>query len=224
MISLQSRDKQILKLCYEQQFLTSDQIADHFFSSYREAARRIQELGNAGYLVFEKHPLKNNARALRLAERGLQVASQLSAVAIPQRWTPSQVEHDALVTRVRLILEKRWDGTWIPEKAIRGFRTGEVPDGLFIFENEAKVAVEVENSLKGRARFEDRLRRWKDIKVKIVLYVATKPEVHERLRVFLDGAPRPPLFCLTQLEELSKEDPSIWCPIGEIDLFSERTL
>ena len=224
MVSLQDRDKRLLKLCYEQQFLLSDVVADHFFTTYKEATRRMRELTNGGYFESIPHPAHAQRRVYRLSKLGARLAADLSSVPENVQWSPVFLEHDTAVTAVRLFLEKRWDGLWIPERAIRGFNPGEVPDGLFIFPDGSKVAIEVENSLKGRARFEDRLLRWKDIKVKVVLYVSTKPEVHERLQVFLEKAPRPPLFCLVRLEELFKTDPEVWSPLGEVDLFSERTL
>jgi hypothetical protein len=184
----------------------------------------MRELSNAGYFEATRHPSHAQRRVFRLTKKGARAAADLSNVEMKLQWSPLFLEHDTAVTAVRLTLEKRWDGLWIPERAIRGFNPGEVPDGLYIFPDGSKKAIEVENSLKGRARFEDRLHRWKDIKVKLVLYVATKKEVYERLRVFLDGAPRSPLFCLVQLDELLKNDPDVWSPLGELDLFSERTI
>jgi hypothetical protein len=224
MVSLQERDKRLLQLCYEQQFLLSELVADHFFSSFKEATRRMRELEQADYFETRQHPEHAQKKFFRLTKKGARVASERSNVDVGLRWSPHYLEHDSAIMAVRLAVEKRWDGLWVPERAIRGFRPGEVPDGLFIFPDGAKLAIEVENSLKGRTRFEDRLRRWKDIAVKIVLYVTTKPEVHDRLRVFLDAAPRPPLFCLTRLQELGKAEPEVWSPLGEIDLFARRTL
>jgi DNA-binding MarR family transcriptional regulator len=224
MVSLRDRDKRLLRLCYEQQFLLSDVVADHFFTSYGEASRRLKELKDAGLLETMRAPTNYKRWVYRLSRKGAALASELSDTKLSLHWDPLYLEHDATVTAVRLQLEKLWDGLWVPERAIRGYRPREVPDGLFVFPNGAKVAIEVENSLKGRARFEARLLRWKDIDVKIVLYVATKPEIFDRLRVFLEGASRPPLFCLVQLSELWRPQPEVWSPLGEIDLFSERTL
>lgn len=224
-LELQNRDKRILKLCYEQQFLLVSHIRDYLFEgNYVEAKRRVRELKAAGLL--EENELKHRrAKLIQLTSTGKRFASDLSQVEAGfTKVDPATVEHDSIVTQVRLRLEQSWKGVWIPERALRALNLDEVPDGVMRFESGKKIAIEVENSLKGRTRFTDRLQRWnRDQGAYIVLYVATNEEIYLHLKAWLEDSKRSPLFCLTRLTQLLLPEPEVWSPIGDIDLFSEES-
>lgn len=226
-LEIQKRDLRILKLCYEQQFLLVSHIRDYLFEgNYVEAKRRVRELMAAGLL--EENSLKHRrAKLIQLTPTGKRFASEQSSVEAGfTKIDPALVEHDSIVTEVRLRLETKWKALWIPERALRSMNPDEVPDGLFLFESGKKAAIEVENSLKGRSRFVERLQRWNRAShcPHLVLYVATTEDIYMHLQHWLDGSPRTPLFCLVRLSQLMQPEPEVWSPIGELDLFSEETL
>lgn len=223
-MKLQDRDKEILKLCYEQQFLMSEHVCEYFFAgNYTETKRRLRELKASDLLQSFPVP-GTNRRIFQLTFRGRKLGRVLSSMELDRVRRPflTQVEHDAFVTFVRLRLEFLWDGIWIPELAIRKLEIKEVPDGLFVFSNGTKAAIEVENSLKGRARFTARMKGWNEVKVRLVLYVVTKKGIQERLQEFMLNAPSAPLFALIGWDELKTEKPIAWTPKGNLELIKEN--
>ncbi|MCO5143145.1 MAG: replication-relaxation family protein [Oligoflexia bacterium] len=225
-MKLQDRDKEILKLCYEQQFLLSEHVCEYFFAgNYTETKRRLRELKAADLLKSYPVP-KSNRRIFQLTWQGRKVGRELSRMELdrPRRPFDSQLEHDALVTSVRLRLELLWEGVWIPELAIRKLEIQEVPDGLFVFTNGTKAAIEIENSLKGRSRFVNRMKSWRDVKVRLVLYVVAKAGILERIKYFMSEAPSTPLFGIVPWEELKGTRPVAWSPQGELELTKEKDL
>ena len=224
-LEIQKRDLRILKLCYEQQFLLVRHIQEFLYEdNYVEAKRRVRELKAAGLL--EENPLKHRrAKLIQLTATGKRFAAEQSSVEAGfTKIDPALVEHDSIVTDVRLRLEQLWKGIWIPERAIRAMNQEEVPDGLFIFESGKKAAIEVENSLKGRTRFLERLARWRPEQAHLILYVATTEDIFLHLQHWMEGPGREPLPCLMRYTQLRIPDPEIWSPIGELDLFSEESI
>lgn len=227
MIRLQERDREILKICYEQQFILTEHIRDHFFGgNHAEALRRIIELRNADFL---KHSgLKVGKQfAHILGYQGMPVAEARSKVRL--NVYPSldsfTLEHDAIVTEVRLLLQKYWAGNWIPEAAIQKKNKAHIPDGMFAFEDGARAAIEVENSLKGRSRFESRLKFWHKDEAQMVLYIATSKEIYSYLKDYLALAPKQPAFYLITLDDLRAASKYAWNNhFGETDLFSSGDL
>lgn len=227
MIRLQERDKEILRVCYEQQFLLTEHIRDHFFGgNYAEAKRRVIELRQSDYLQGAGFRIGKKMAHI-LGHRGMPIATAKSPLEVVQypRIDLETVEHDAIVTDIRLRLSALWDGEWIPEKGIRSTDSSQIPDGVFLFPDGKQAAVEVENSLKGRARFERRLKFWPGSGVTLVLYVATTPEIYAALQIFLEKAEDFPVCGLISLEELRAGNLSVWAPrVGEIAPFEDRTL
>jgi hypothetical protein len=79
-----------------------------------------------------------------------------------RRLNPKILDHDAKVTSARLRILQLWNATFVPERAIKAKDFPEIPDGIFFFPSGRGVALEIENSDKGRARFLRLLERWKD--------------------------------------------------------------
>ena len=224
-MKLQSRDKQILKVCYEQQFISSRQVQDHFFEgSQPNASRRMTVLTEAGLLrgIPEAHGALG--KLFQLTGRGVQTARELVAVSIPQRrrFSVATMPHDLLVTDVRLRLVHFWGGAWIPERAIRADEYEQIPDGLILFPSGNKIAVEVENSIKSKRRYQKILPRWVGSNTLIVLYVTTSPAHTARMRKILLEAPKQAAFGLLEWEALRTGQPLVWTPRGEVDLLARR--
>lgn len=226
MIRLQQRDREIIKVCYEQQFILTEHVSDHFFGgNYLQALRRVIELRSADYLRPAGFKI-GQKMAHVLGHQGMPVAESVSPLRLTQypAIDPKTIEHDAIVTDIRLRLSSIWDGEWIPEKGIRSDDPTQIPDGIFLFENGKQAAIEVENSLKGRTRFERRLKQWPASGVSVVLYIATTNEIFGALKTYLGSAVDEPVCCLIGLDSIRSGHSHVWSKIGEIDLFTERML
>ena len=164
---------------------------------------------------------------LRLSDIGLRIARSESSYDVPQSKKVDLITltHDRIVTDIRLRLCELWDGTWVPERALKDKYT-RVPDGLFQFESSGvTVAVEIENSTKGRSRFVTIMNEWaRTDTVRIVLYVATNQAVFKAIEKLLPTAPQRPVFTLVDFDSLMRGQPSSLSPRGALDLFTRRTL
>lgn len=222
---LQPRDREILRCCYEQQFLMYEQI-ERFFSA-NNANRRILKLKQAGLLYSDKSAALLKQHLLRLTPAGLSIARGESPYDVPQSKKVDllTLTHDRIVTDVRLRLRELWDGIWIPERALKDKYT-RIPDGLFQFDDTGKtVAVEIENSTKGQARFLTIMNEWARAEgVHIVLYIATTKRVFEAINKLFSSAPHRPAFALVSYDAFMSTTALCHSPRGALDLFTRRTL
>ncbi len=228
MIILQERDREILKFCYEQQFITIEHVMLGFFEGrYKDASRRLGQLAQAKFLKEEDSGfLVSKQKFYRLTKLGRHAAESSCANFIPQKrfLAHSTLMHDSFVSLVRIRLSELWDATWIPESAAKKYELSEVPDGIVLFESGKQVAIEVENSIKGRQRFESRLHAWKNTQITLVLYIATSEALDSTLRSYLKSAPAKPHFGLTTWERLKSSTPVLWSPNGSIQAFTRKKL
>ncbi len=223
---IQERDKEIIRRIYEQQFLFHEHVERYFFrnASSQLARIRIAELAKVGLLRKETVTVLGNRRIIRLTPDGLELARQLHHFDIPQlrRLDLKTVEHDAIVTSVALRLHELWDGLWVPERALKKEDYTQIPDGVFVFQNSNKVALEIENSLKGRNRFLENLDKWRFTPMRLVLFVTTHPKIHSALKRFIDQGPGKVPFALVDWDQLKNGTPTVWCPKGELQIFDRR--
>lgn len=226
---LQERDKEILRCCYEQQFLVHEQIERFFFGSEntRNARRRVAKLKRAGLLRSDIAGGILKQHLLRLTNTGAAIGRGESPYEVPQSKKVDllTLTHDRIVTDVRLRLRELWNGTWVPERALKD-KYARIPDGLFQFEgSDVTVAVEIENSTKGYTRFVAIMNEWaRTENVRVVLYVATGPKVFNAIEKLLATAPQRPAFALVDFGGLMNGQPACLSPRGSLDLFSRRTL
>jgi hypothetical protein len=223
------RDREILRVSYEQQMVSIDQMTRYLFGGHdTHARRRLRELAQAGLLreaeVRGRFPLK----LYRPTGYGVKVAQGLTPLVSPQRRAFSllTLEHDLLVTEVRLRLAQFWDAVWLPERALRADEYRQIPDGVLLFQSGKKIAIELENSSKAKRRYQRIWQKWPGTGTFLVLYVATTPVVAALLRKLLVDAPKGAAFGLVEWEALqagSKSTPKIWTPKGEVDLLSRRS-
>lgn len=223
MIRLQERDYSILLLCYEHQFLTLEHIQHFFPNTHRSTPqRRVQELKASGFLSAEYHPLTGAMSLLRLTDLGLHVIQGKS----PYRISPVKnlsvqtIYHDTIVTLARLRLGQFWKAKFVPERAIKVKSFPEIPDGIFFFPSGKGIALEVENSDKGRPRFLGLLRRWIEApQITFVLYIATTPVLFRLIRSYLKDAPETPQIGVVLWEDLKTGKPLVHTQGGPVDLF-----
>lgn len=224
MILLQKRDREILRLCYEQQFLFTDHVLGLFKNrSYRECRRRIAELRQAGFLREELASVLGRRPVLRLTQLGTQAAIEGGGSLVPQtkRLQPATLLHDAYVTGVRVRLEEFWPSArFIPERAIKKSEYRQIPDGIFTFPSGRGVAIEVENSDKGRTRFIQLMERWRDVgQIILVLYVATSDSLYQTVQRYLEAGPKDQPMGVVSWNVLSTGRPPVLTPKGELPLF-----
>ena len=228
MIQLQARDRYLIHLTYEQQFIGVDQAHEFIYSSMetREKQRRISELEQAGIIRREKGLGYDRAGIIRLTQSGLKLAEVERAERVPQlrRISVQTFLHDSIVTSVRLRLSQLWNATWIPERLIKSESFAHIPDGVLVFPSGSIVAVEVENSPKGPKRFREIQERWRANPIKLCLYVASSEIMARVVRKYMEGGPRDLPFGLVNWQDLKKGKPTVWMPQGEIDIFSQREL
>lgn len=224
-MKLQARDKDILRVCYEQQFMSSMQVQTYFFGgSQCCTSRRLIALSDAGFIRDIPQAHGALGKLYQLTGRGVQAAKEMVAVSVPQRrrFSIATMPHDLLVTDVRLRLAQFWSGAWIPERAIRADEYEQIPDGLILFASGKKIAVEVENSIKSKRRYQQILPRWVGSNTLLVLYVATSAALAVRMRRILMDAPQGAAFGLVEWEALRAGRPLVWTPRGDVDLLARR--
>ena len=150
------RDQELLVLVSEQYALTLDQLARIIGRTHRTARGLRDRWCNAGWTASAKLAV-NLQPFVWLTSRGSRVAQS------PFRtWEPNHglAAHIEAVTNVRLLLERELRlGTWECERAIaqdfhsRSEVRPHLPDAVLVREHE-RIAIEVELSLKSRARLD----------------------------------------------------------------------
>ncbi len=225
MIHLQARDHLLLRTCYEQQFLTVDHARQFFLACETAVYRRLRMLKKAGLVSQEYHPIFGKFSVFRLTALGNQLAEEKASLKlIPLRkLNPSTLIHDALVTSVRLKFAHVWNATFVPERAIKTKDFPEIPDGIFYFKSGKGIAIEIENSDKGRFRFQKLLDRWKfHPSIGAVLYIASHPVLFETLWGYLKEAPLSvePLLGIIEWGQLKSGSLLVTTQIGNVDFSS----
>jgi hypothetical protein len=227
-VELQPRDRLLINLSYEQQFVVVSHAHRYLFSGIdqRERQRRIYELERAGFIRREPTQLIDKTGIIRLTKSGIKLAEADRAERIPQLRSISvqTLLHDSIVTAVRLRLSQLWHATWIPERLIKSDEFPQVPDGMVVFPSGTTLAIEVENSPKGPKRFREIQERWRNNRVKLCLYVASNEALYRCVKKYMEQGPKDLPFGLVLWRELENGTPHVWMPQGMIDIFSRREL
>lgn len=127
-------------------------------------------------------------------------------------------DHDEKVLSVSLTLRKLLNAAWIPERELKQSDYQEVPDGVFLTDQGKAIALEVENSMKGRTRLLQLLSRWERCEIDGVLYVASTQPIHTFLRSCITGTQGRTSLALISLADLSAPGPKLYTPEGEVAL------
>ena len=225
MIRIEERDREIIKCCYEQHFITIDHINDFFYknSNKRRAYERVQTLIKNGYFYKERSGYLNKS-ILRLTKKGVSYSKvEFTPLFQKRRIDSRHIIHDSLVTSIRLRLKDFWDFTWIPERAIKDGQYIQVPDGLVVFKSKKIIAIECENSIKSKRMYFDNFKKWKKSDILMVLFVTTKPTITKSIKnsILQSGISDMPL-CVVEWVVLKKEVPSVWSTRGELGVFNRR--
>jgi hypothetical protein len=179
-------------------------------------------LKKAGFVTQEYHPVFGKYSLVRLTSLGSQIAEEFQTlkVAPVRKLNPNTLVHDALVTSARLKLSLYWNAKFIPERAIKPKEFPEIPDGIFYFRSGKGIAIEIENSDKGRFRFQKLLSRWKfHSSLGAILYIASNSPLFQTLCGYLQDAPLlvEPLIGIIPWDQLKAGSLSVTTQIGEVD-------
>lgn len=228
MAKLQTRDIEILKLCYEQQWVLHSHVQSFFHGSCaeREARRRIQELGGLRLLRRELTPILKQP-AYRVTKAGSTVAELNGSPYLKPQARISLVNsvHDAKVTSVRLRISKLWNANFTPERALKENDLYEIPDGVFTFASGVNVALELENSVKSRSRLVKLCGRWENIQsINLVLYVAATAAIEKTVKAAVTAAQSTKPIGVIQYDKLFADAPAVWTVKGDSFWFSRRDL
>ncbi|MEK6577616.1 MAG: replication-relaxation family protein [Bdellovibrionota bacterium] len=227
MIELQERDLRILKTTYENQILSQAQVARFFFQGRSDVAvrQRLSELEKEGFI--KRRVINNGERhtLVRLSKKSKELIEKTQQIKVPEIRYVDQatLTHDLAVTGVRLRLEELWDGTWIPERALKCEEFSLVPDGIFRFESGNYAAIEIENSRKDRNRMHRLLSRWALSQPFFVLYVALSEDRFNFLKDCILDASAEIAIGVMEFENLNSQDPQVWSPSGTVHPFSRRS-
>lgn len=228
MVQLQTRDQKLLTLAFDHQFIPKRDAQRFVFNSTtkRHARQRLAELEHAGYIQTDPIFRLGSSPIIRLTKQGLAFAKILRPYEIPRRrkLDPLTFVHDSIVLSTRLRLEELWDATWIPEGALKAEQYPQIPDGVMVFPSGAQIAVEIENSDKGVTRFNAIQERWRQVPVRLVLYVATQATLYKAIQKYLNRGPQDIPFGVISWLDLDQGQPKVWTVRGEIDLLGRRTI
>jgi len=238
MIQIQERDKKILKICYEQKCLSSEQVLEGIFRGVHrsEGYRRIQELEQAGFLKRIRPLGFGKQTVIQLTALGEGLARAESPYDVPRlrRLNLNTLVHDLLVNRVRMRLEELWDGQWVPEVELKrtrssAFEPQQIPDGIFVWPSAKAIAIEVENSLKTLDRYRQIIRAYdKDDEIICLLYVAATDAIYRGLKAHIQATAsrhslETPVVLASLTELLTCPPPGVWSPRGQLALLQRRS-
>jgi hypothetical protein len=156
-VRISERDAQLLLLIAEQYAITVDQLARLIGRTYRTARWLRDRWQRAGWVV-SRQLVAGGPSFIWLSREGTRVAQS------PYRtWdaNPGVAAHVEAVTELRLLLDRQLRlGEWQSERMLgktygpRSQTRLHLPDAVLVTER-ARVAIEVELSLKSRARLEE---------------------------------------------------------------------
>ncbi|MDR3491005.1 MAG: MarR family winged helix-turn-helix transcriptional regulator [Gammaproteobacteria bacterium] len=177
-MQLTERDIEIIKFINEFGFCELDQLGKRFALKRSWMYEIMKKLVDAG-LVHHKHIL-NSRHGIYLASRKGAEYTDLPPI---DRITVGQYEHNISIIKVYIKLRQLYpDAFWISERRLKQDKfydgvgkVGHISDGILLFPDEKRVAIEVEMSVKGKHRIEKILRELgSDFSIKEVWYFCSK--------------------------------------------------
>lgn len=190
----QERDAQVLRWINGFGFASVEQIQKYMKVGPTAAYVRIKKLVEGGYLVRER-VLHGQARLHKVTKKGMLASAD--ALAPMQYITLGTFRHDFMLVDLALSLETETGGTFVPDRRIRhdeGLsgkgQSGHVADGYLYIGDEKPIAVELELSVKSRARIVDIINTYGgNLDVKEVWYFADHKSVVQALEKAARGYP-----------------------------------
>ena len=178
----QKRDAKVLQWVNGFGFASADQIKEFMGVGSTAAYVRIKKLVEGGYLTRERI-LHGQARIHKVTKKG--VLASGDAVLPLSYVNLGTFRHDFMLVDLGLMLEKETGGSFMPDRRIRhneGLsgvgQLGHVADGYLHIGEENPIAVELELSVKSRARIQSIIDGYGgNLAVKEVWYYTDNKEV-----------------------------------------------
>jgi predicted transcriptional regulator len=156
-MQLTSRDKEILSFINECGFCVMPQIQSEFNLNFPRNYQVVKRLINEEYISHQQL-FKHKHGIYHLTKKG---AAQTSLPPISQI-SLGGYQHQLSITDVRQQLFSKYPDTkWVSERYLKQQKyyygigkAGHLADGILIFPDETKIAIEVELSMKGKGRIE----------------------------------------------------------------------
>lgn len=154
----QDRDGEVLRWVNGFGFTSAEQIRTFMNIGSTAAYVRVKKLVEGGYLTRERI-FHGQARIHKVTKKGV-IASGDSV--LPLGYVNlGTFRHDCKLVDLGLMLERETGGCFVPERRLRHDEglsgignQGHVPDGYLYIGNDKPVAIELELSVKSRARIE----------------------------------------------------------------------
>jgi hypothetical protein len=177
-MKLTSRDKEILQFINATGWCIAPQIGRRFSIKWWIVYRRMMQLKKAGLVQHLRMSIEYHG-VFYLTRQGAKYTDLPPVDGISK----GIYDHQRMLVDVVLTLRERYpEAVWISErhlvheKFINGIgKRGHVSDGLLIFPDEKRVAIEVELSVKGRRRIEGILKSYSgQLDIKEVWYFCSQ--------------------------------------------------
>jgi predicted transcriptional regulator len=177
-MKLTKRDVDILQFVNEFGFCDMPQIRKRFGLKRAWMYEVMKKLVDAG-LLHHQYILHGRHGVYSVTTKGA-AYSDLSTI---DRVSIGQYEHQISIIKVYIKLHQQYpDAHWISERRLKHEKfhdgvgkTGHVSDGILVFPDRKRIAVEVEMSVKGKNRIEKILREYgADFSIKEVWYYCSK--------------------------------------------------
>ena len=208
-IQMTDRDKQILRLCLEQKFLTFGHVESFFpeRAAKFSASKRIAALRDAGMIRVDPSHVLQRHLIVTLTRYGEVLAGDGCPIELDMglKAQRSTLDHDAIVTSARLSFSTLFPGSkWLPERAIKPMKLDYLPDGIVELTSGERIAIEVENSIKWKARYHALMyKNWADLpRFDKVLFIATNDKIAAAIGQCLSASPEHPTFGVMKVTDL----------------------
>ena len=187
MEQIQQRDKDLLKICFEQKFLNKQQIREWVSirgglnkseSAERIARRRLNQLKALGLIETQQHQLSKK-EYVNVTATGVRYLIDLGL--IPENAKHAEVDahtinHDSMVTNIRLCCMKHHlFEAWQSDRCLKLQDKNQIPDAVVSFfapkQNKTVfAAIEVELTVKQRDRLKTVFKSYDKSDYQLVLY------------------------------------------------------
>ncbi len=228
-VSLTDRDIEFFRYLNEQKFMVSGQIDQIFWPASDPvsgtARQRLTKLTDSGHVktsVVRVEKKKKNLKLFLLTERGIEVLRRKGldhgfeevfvGVNVPL------IEHSLKLTNIRGLFKELGQTDWRSERVIRkeDWNRGWFPDGILQV-NGFKVAIELENSLRGKDRYTKRFALYEGERVfDLAIFVLSNPYV--RSWIFDLKAPQDKV-CFVDYDDLIQKKGDV-----ELENFSSKII
>ncbi len=188
----QERDARILQWVNGYGFASADQIKKFMGIGNTAAYVRLKKLVEGGYLARERI-LHGQARIHKVTKKGVLASSD---GVLPLGYVNlGTFRHDFMLVDLGLMLERETGGTFTPDRRIRhneGLsgvgQLGHIPDGYLHMGQDKPIAVELELSVKSKARIQNIVHEYGgNLGVKEVWYFTDNKEVERAIQKTAHG-------------------------------------